>query len=223
MPKKIAVSPRQALRRPAIRNSRGSSSGCAALSSTNVHAANSTAAPANPVTTTALPQPASGPWTMPTSNATEAPTSSTAASGSIRRSWRDDTGAIRATSAAPARAAGTAAANSQRHEPPASTSPPPTLPSTPPMPVIDAQVAIVAGLRAAGTACSRTASELGSTAAAPTPVSARPASSTATSGASADTSAPAANSPSPASSTPLRPNRSPAAPPGITRQANTIT
>jgi hypothetical protein len=89
--------------------------------------------------------------------------------------------------------------------------------------VIKAQVAIVAFLRPARTACSTTANVLGSTAAAPAPVTARLARSSGTFGAMADISPPAANRVRPASRTPLRPNRLPAAPPGITRQAKKIT
>jgi hypothetical protein len=92
---------------------------------------------------------------------------------------------------------------------------------TPPTPASADHSATACGRSAGATRASVTARVAGSTNAAPMPVKARPAISTVTLGASAAMTDPAANRPRPISIPRLRPNRSPSAPAGISRHANT--
>ncbi len=158
---------------------------------------------------------------MPYSRATLPAVSSSPPPASTGSRCRLCAGTCQAIRAAAASAIGTPAQNSACQPPNSTARPPPRLPITPPIPVNPDHSATPRGGGARAPRGPRAPPVVGSTSAAPTPVSARPAISTTTLGASAARVDPAANKVRPVSIPRLRPNRSPSAPAGISRHANT--
>ncbi len=223
MPVNSAAMPTAPARTPGRANRRGSSSGSATRSSWRAQHASSTPAAAGAPSTTGLPHPACGPDTIPYSRARNPAVSSALPSGSSGRGYRAVTGVTAAASSSAASASGTRQTNRVRQVPKCRAAPPPTLPRTAASPVIDAQTAIARRRGPSASPSTRSASVVGSTAAAPAPLSIRPAISTPMCGAAAHTAAPAVNTAIPHSSVPLRPRRSASAPAGTSRQAKTTT